>query len=127
MAQGNWWESFPTDEGKPAEGEKWWEAYAPVNPPKPAAKKSGGVGDFFSDLGKRAAGAVVSGVASIPEAIQSGLRAGVRSGAGGDPATVMPGGAFIPGVDTDEAINGQMTERQLDRRELQGMLTNRPA
>ncbi len=91
-----------------------------IDVPRPKPQGIGGyVADAVSDFFKRGAGAALSGIASIPEAVQSGLRATVRSGAGGDPATVMPGGAFIPGIDTDEAINGPMTQQQRDRRELQ--------
>ena len=91
-----------------------------IDVPKPKPQGIGGyVADAITDVFKRAGGAALSGVAAVPEAAQSGIRATVRSGAGGDPATVMPGGAFIPGIDTDEAVNGPMTQQQLDRRELQ--------
>lgn len=91
-----------------------------IDVPKPKPQGIGGdVADAVTDVFKRMGGAALSGVAAVPEAVQSGIRATVRSGAGGDPATVMPGGAFIPGIDTDEAVNGPMTQQQLDRRELQ--------
>ena len=91
-----------------------------IDVPKPKPQGIGGyVADAITDVFKRAGGAALSGVAAVPEAAQSAIRATVRSGAGGDPATVMPGGAFIPGIDTDEAINGPMTQQQRDRRELQ--------
>ncbi|WP_353179739.1 LPD38 domain-containing protein [Delftia acidovorans] len=91
-----------------------------IDVPKSKQQGIGGyVADAVTDVFKRAGGAAFSGVAAVPEAAQSGIRSTVRSGAGGDPATVMPGGAFIPGIDTDEAINGPMTQQQRDRRELQ--------
>jgi hypothetical protein len=124
MENHNWWEQAPL--ASDGERENWWEEAPLVEPPKaeegPKPKSSGiggYVADAITDMFKRAGGAALSGVASAPEAAQSGLRATVRSGAGGDPATVMPGGAFIPGIDTDEAINGPMTQQQRDRRELQ--------
>lgn len=125
MADGNWWEAFPVADKPAADDDKWWEAFPLAEQPKaaPPSKKSGGAGEFLLDLTKRAGGAMVGQTASVPEAVQSGLRATVRSGSGGDPATVMPGGVFMPGIDTDEAINGPMTQQQRDQRELQAERT----
>ncbi len=125
MADGNWWDAFPVADKPAADDDKWWEAFPLAEQPKaaPPSKKSGGAGEFLLDLTKRAGGAMVGQTASVPEAVQSGLRATVRSGSGGDPATVMPGGVFMPGIDTDEAINGPMTQQQRDRRELQAERT----
>lgn len=90
-------------------------------PPKPKLKEQGllsTLAEVLSDGGKRMSGAGVSGVASIPVALQSSARAGVRSGASGEPSSVMPGGVFIPGIDTDEAINGPMDDAEKAKREL---------
>lgn len=90
-------------------------------PPKPKLKEHGlfsTLAEVLSDGGKRASGAGVAGVASIPVAVQSSARAGIRSGASGEPSTVMPGGVFIPGIDTDEAINGPMDDAEKAKREL---------
>ncbi|WP_312531277.1 LPD38 domain-containing protein [Comamonas sp.] len=90
-------------------------------PPKPKPKEQGlfsTLTEVLSDGGKRASGAGVAGVASIPVALQSSARAGVRSGASGEPSTVMPAGVFIPGIDTDEAINGPMDDADKAKREL---------
>lgn len=123
MADGNWWESSPLVEGADADEGAWWESSPLVEPPKEQLKKSGSIGEAVLDFAKRAGGAALSGITSAPEAAQSGMRATVRSGSGGDPATVMPGGVFMPGIDTDEAINGPMTQQQRDRRELQAERT----
>jgi len=90
--------------------------------PEPIKQKPQGFGGWLADAGldvvKRAGGAAISGLASIPEALQSGVRATVSQGAAGDAATVMPSSVFMPGIDTDEAINGPMTDAQRGRQEL---------
>lgn len=87
-----------------------------IDVPKPKPQGIGGyVADAITDVFKRAGSAALSGLAAVPEAAKSSIRATVRSGAGGDPATVMPGGAFIPGIDTDEAINGPMAAQNPDK------------
>lgn len=124
MADEKWWESSPMADTQQADGEKWWEssplaepAQAPVTKPKEQGLLST-LAEGVTDVVKRASGAAISGVASIPEAVQSSARAGVRSGASGEPTSVMPGGVFIPGVDTDEAINGPMDGADKAKREL---------
>lgn len=119
MADESWWESFPVAGKSPgAGGDNWWEAYAPVDPPKATAKKSGGPIELLADFGKRIGGSAINGIASTPQGVQAGMRATVRQGAGGDPSTVMPASVFMPGIDTDEAINGPMTDAQRGQREL---------
>lgn len=124
MADEKWWESSPMADAPQADGDKWWEssplaepAQAPVKKPKEQGLLST-IAEGVTDVVKRASGAAISGVASIPEAVQSSARAGVRSGTSGEPASVMPAGVFIPGVDTDEAINGPMDEAAKAKREL---------
>ncbi|ULR90901.1 LPD38 domain-containing protein [Comamonas sp. B21-038] len=85
---------------------------------KPSKGLLSTLAEVGGDFAKRMSGAGVSGVASIPEAVQSSARAGVRSGASGEPSSVMPGGVFIPGIDTDEAINGPMDDVAKAKREL---------
>ncbi|GAB2806358.1 hypothetical protein GCM10027276_03770 [Comamonas piscis] len=85
---------------------------------KPSKGLLSTLAEVGGDFAKRMSGAGVSGVASIPEAVQSSARAGVRSGASGEPSSVMPGGVFIPGIDTDEAINGPMDDAAKAKREL---------
>ena len=122
MADQNWWEQAPLESS--AKDDKWWEsaplADAPA-PPKKEAKTSsfaGSAAEGVLDFVKRGIGAAVSGIASIPEGLQSGARAFVRNSTDGDPMTIMPSGAYIPGVDTDESLNGPMTQEQKNRREL---------
>lgn len=124
MADEKWWESSPMADTQQADGEKWWEssplaepAQAPVKKPKEQGLLST-VAEGVSDVFKRASGAAVAGVASVPEAVQSSARATVRSGASGEPSTVMPSGVFIPGIDADEAINGPMDDADKAKREL---------
>ncbi|GAB2712821.1 LPD38 domain-containing protein [Comamonas sediminis] len=124
MADEKWWESSPMADTQQSDGDKWWEssplaepAQAPVKKPKEQRLLST-IAEGVTDVVKRASGAAISGVASIPKAVQSSARAGVRSGASGEPTTVMPGGVFIPGIDTDEAINGPMDDAAKAKREL---------
>ncbi|MEJ5151260.1 LPD38 domain-containing protein [Comamonas sp. MYb396] len=124
MADEKWWESSPMAYTQQADGDKWWEssplaepAQAPVKKPKEQGLLST-IAEGVTDVVKRASGAAISGVASIPDAVQSSARAGVRSGASGEPTTVIPGGVFIPGIDTDEAINGPMDDAAKAKREL---------
>lgn len=121
MTDQNWWEQAPLVEQASGTGDKWWEQ-APLAEPESgvpsAPKKSGGVGELLVDAFKRLGGSAISGVASIPEGAQAGVRARVRESTSGDPASILPAGVYMPGIDTDETINGPMTQKERDQREL---------
>lgn len=113
-----WWSKDPLASASSESGDSWWSNDPVADPPKTIAKKSGGPLELLADFGKRIGGAAISGIASTPQGVQAGMRAAVRQGAGGDPSTVMPASIFMPGIDTDEAINGPMTDAQRGQREL---------
>lgn len=85
---------------------------------KPAKKQSfiDGIAEFGLDMGKRAAGAVVSGVASIPLGIEKGVKSLVRSSVEASGDSMVPAGIYNPGIDTDETIHGPETQRDKDAR-----------
>ena len=125
MADEKWWEQAPL---VAASNENWWEAAPLAEPTKvtPAQKPQGiasKIAEFGLDLGKRAAGAVVGGVASIPTGVQSGIRSAVRNAASADADAVMPAGVYQPGLDTDATVHGPETQLDSDKRLLQGELT----
>lgn len=84
----------------------------------PAKKRSfsDDIAEFGLDLGKRAAGAVVSGVASIPLGIEKGVKSLVRSSVEASGDSMLPAGIYNPGIDTDESVHGQETTRDKDAR-----------
>jgi len=91
---------------------------APVKPKEPAKGFFASLAEGGLDAVKRIGGSAIAGVASIPEGAQAGVRAQVRESTSGDPASIMPAGVYMPGIDTDESINGPMTQKERDQREL---------
>lgn len=96
--------------------EQDWSVEGQVRAPEKKRSFADDIAEFGLDFGKRAAGAVVSGVASIPLGIEKGVKSLVRSSVEASGDSMLPAGIYNPGIDTDEAIHGPETARDKDAR-----------